>query len=60
MYEANPMAFLAEQSGGIATDGHHRILEIQPTSLHQRTPLAVGSRKEMGLLAEVLQSTPEH
>ena len=60
MYEANPMAFLAEHSGGVATDGHGRILEIQPTSLHQRTPLAVGSRKEMGLLAEVLQSTPEH
>jgi fructose-1,6-bisphosphatase I len=60
MYEANPMAFLAEQSGGLATDGRHRILDIQPTSLHQRTPLAVGSRKEMGLLAEVLQSTPEH
>jgi fructose-1,6-bisphosphatase I len=59
MYEANPMAFLAEHSGGVATDGHGRILEIQPTSLHQRTPLAVGSRKEMGLLAEVLQCTPE-
>jgi fructose-1,6-bisphosphatase I len=59
MYEANPMAFLAEQSGGVATDGNHRILDIQPTSLHQRTPLAVGSRKEMGLLAEVLASTPQ-
>jgi fructose-1,6-bisphosphatase I len=59
MYEANPIAFLAEQSGGVATDGHHRILDIQPTSLHQRTPFAVGSRKESALLAEVLQSTPE-
>ncbi|HXY35804.1 MAG TPA: class 1 fructose-bisphosphatase [Planctomycetaceae bacterium] len=58
MYEANPMAFLAEQSGGVATDGHGRILEIQPKSLHQRTPLAVGSRREMSLLAEVLQSVP--
>jgi fructose-1,6-bisphosphatase I len=57
MYEANPMAFLAEQSGGVATDGFHRILEIEPKSLHQRTPLAVGSRKEMSLLAEVLQET---
>jgi fructose-1,6-bisphosphatase I len=59
MYEANPMAFLAEQSGGVATDGFHRILEIEPKSLHQRTPLAVGSRREMSLLAEVLSSTPE-
>ncbi|HET6324158.1 MAG TPA: class 1 fructose-bisphosphatase [Planctomycetaceae bacterium] len=55
MYEANPIAFLAEQSGGVATDGHHRILDIQPTSLHQRTPFAVGSRKESALLAEVLE-----
>jgi fructose-1,6-bisphosphatase I len=58
MYEANPIAFLAEHAGGLATDGHGRILEIQPKSLHQRTPLAVGSRKEMGLLAEVLQNAP--
>ena len=40
MYEANPIAFLAEQAGGVATDGHRRILEIEPQSLHQRTPLA--------------------
>ncbi len=59
MYEANPIAFLAEQSGGVATDGHRRILEIQPTSLHQRTPFAVGSRKESALLTEVLESTPD-
>ncbi len=58
MYEANPIAFLAEQSGGVATDGHRRILEIQPTSLHQRTPFVVGSRKESTLLTEVLESTP--
>jgi fructose-1,6-bisphosphatase I len=58
MYEANPIAFLAEQSGGVATDGHRRILEIQPTSLHQRTPFVVGSRKESTLLTAVLESTP--
>ena len=58
MYEANPIAFLAEQSGGVATDGRRRILEIQPTSLHQRTPFVVGSRKESTLLTEVLESTP--
>ena len=52
MYEANPIAFLAEQAGGMATDGDGRILDIRPESLHQRTPLAVGSRREMTLLAE--------
>lgn len=51
MYEANPIAFLAEQAGGRATDGQRRILDIVPTKIHQRTPLAVGSRFEMDLLA---------
>ncbi|HUE14811.1 MAG TPA: class 1 fructose-bisphosphatase, partial [Planctomycetaceae bacterium] len=54
MYEANPIAFLTEQAGGIANDGHRRILDIQPDSLHQRTPLALGSQREMTLLAEAL------
>ena len=54
MYEANPIAFLAEQAGGVATDGNQRILDIQPTSLHQRTPLLVGSRAEMELLMAML------
>jgi fructose-1,6-bisphosphatase I len=54
MYEANPIAFIAEQAGGAATDGKTRILEIQPTSLHQRVPLLVGSREEMGLLMHQL------
>lgn len=44
MYEANPLAFIAEQAGGAASDGHQRILDIQPRSLHQRTPLILGSR----------------
>jgi fructose-1,6-bisphosphatase I len=54
LYEANPIAFLAEQAGGVATDGSRRILDIPPTSLHQRTPLLVGSREEMDLLAGML------
>jgi fructose-1,6-bisphosphatase I len=45
MYECNSLAFVAEQAGGKATDGHRRILDIQPTSLHQRTPFYVGSKK---------------
>ena len=47
LYEANPIAFLAEQAGGAASDGQRRILEIEPTALHQRTPLIVGSNYEM-------------
>ncbi|WP_026711103.1 class 1 fructose-bisphosphatase [Flavobacterium filum] len=45
LYECNPMAFLAEQSGGKASDGYQRIMEIQPTELHQRVPFFCGSRK---------------
>ncbi|MCW9715910.1 class 1 fructose-bisphosphatase [Avibacterium sp. 21-594] len=45
LYEGNPMAFLAEQAGGLATDGYQRILDIQPTELHQRSPLFVGSKE---------------
>jgi len=47
LYEANPIAFIAEQAGGKATSGKDRILDIVPTSVHQRTPLVVGSRVEM-------------
>jgi fructose-1,6-bisphosphatase I len=54
MYEANPIAFIAEQAGGTAGDGKGRILDIQPTSLHQRTPLVVGSLAEMDLLVHTL------
>ena len=43
MYEANPMAFLVEQAGGLASDGRGRIMEKKPTKLHERTPLYIGS-----------------
>jgi fructose-1,6-bisphosphatase I len=43
LYEANALAFIAEQSGAMATDGNMRILDIIPTNLHQRTPLFIGS-----------------
>ncbi|MDD7424827.1 MAG: class 1 fructose-bisphosphatase [[Actinobacillus] rossii] len=45
LYEGNPMAFLAEQSGGLASDGYNRILDIIPTALHQRVPLFIGSKE---------------
>lgn len=47
LYEANPIAFLAEQAGGVASDGRQRILEKQPQFIHERTPLVVGSRDEV-------------
>ncbi|TWI64371.1 fructose-1,6-bisphosphatase I [Pseudoduganella lurida] len=50
MYEANPMAFIVEQAGGMATDGKHRILDIQPEKLHQRVPVFLGSRDEVALV----------
>jgi fructose-1,6-bisphosphatase I len=55
LYEANPIAFLAEQAGGRATEGTRNILDIPPTSLHQRTPLVVGSREEVELLSEQIK-----
>jgi fructose-1,6-bisphosphatase I len=47
MYEANPMSMLVEQAGGAATDGNQRILDIQPTSLHQRVGVVLGSKNEV-------------
>lgn len=47
LYEANPIAFLAEQAGGAASNGEQNILDIKPTELHQRTPLIVGGKIEM-------------
>ena len=47
MYEANPMAWLIEQAGGAATNGKERILDIQPTLLHQRVSVVLGSRNEV-------------
>ncbi len=47
LYECNPFAFIMEIAGGVATDGRQRILDIQPTAIHQRTPLFIGSRRMM-------------
>jgi fructose-1,6-bisphosphatase I len=47
MYEANPMAFLVEQAGGLATNGQRRILDLQPTKLHERVSVILGSRNEV-------------
>jgi len=44
LYECNPLAFIAEQAGGLATTGRQRILDIVPAQLHQRVPYYVGSK----------------
>jgi fructose-1,6-bisphosphatase I len=54
LYEANPMAMIIEQAGGAACDGNQRILDVQPTDLHQRTPLYIGSKSDVELANEML------
>jgi fructose-1,6-bisphosphatase I len=51
MYEANPMAFLIEQAGGVATTGAQRIMDIVPEKLHQRVAVILGSKKEVEIAA---------
>jgi fructose-1,6-bisphosphatase I len=55
LYEASPMAFIAEQAEGSATDGLNRILDIVPATLHQRTPLVIGSREDVGFVADAIR-----
>lgn len=59
IYEVNPLVYVLEQAGGIATDGEKRILDIVPTSIHQRVPLFMGSVEEMNLLSEIFQKESE-
>jgi fructose-1,6-bisphosphatase I len=47
MYEANPMSFIVEQAGGMASTGRSRILEVNPSDLHQRVPVILGSKNEV-------------
>jgi fructose-1,6-bisphosphatase I len=47
LYEAAPLAFVAEQAGGAASDGRRRIMDIPPAALHQRTPLFLGSPEDV-------------
>jgi fructose-1,6-bisphosphatase I len=58
LYEANPLAFIVEQAGGAAYDGAHRVMDVQPTELHQRTPLYIGSKGEVDLAVELLSGVP--
>jgi fructose-1,6-bisphosphatase I len=58
LYEASPLAFVVEQAGGMATDGTRRILDIEPTELHQRTPLFIGSKDDVLLAQQMLSREP--
>jgi len=57
LYECNPMAFLAEQANGKASNGFKRILEIQPTELHQRVPFFCGSKNMVDKAEEFMRKT---
>jgi fructose-1,6-bisphosphatase I len=58
LYECNPLAFIAEQAGGVATDGHHRIMEIDPKELHQRCGYYAGSSKMVEKAMSCLKDNP--
>ncbi len=55
LYEANPLAFIIAQAGGKASNGHKRILDVQPESLHQKTPLFIGSKEDVEIVEEFIQ-----
>jgi fructose-1,6-bisphosphatase I len=59
LYECNPMAFLAEQANGKASDGYRRILDIEPTELHQRVPFFCGSKKMVEKAEEFMAKYPK-
>jgi fructose-1,6-bisphosphatase I len=55
MYESNPIAFIIEQAGGKASTGTERILDVKPQTLHQRTPIFLGSDEDVSILEEFIQ-----
>ncbi|MEO0491124.1 MAG: class 1 fructose-bisphosphatase, partial [Cyanobacteria bacterium J06659_2] len=55
LYECAPLAFVVEQAGGLASSGHNRILDLQADSIHQRSPLAIGSAAMVTLYETYLQ-----
>ncbi len=55
LYECNPLAFICEQAGGAATNGKQRLLDVQPTELHQRVPVFIGSREDVATAVEMLR-----
>lgn len=62
MYECNPLSFIIEQAGGMATNGKTRIMELQPTAIHQQTPIYVGSKQNVLKVMDFIEeySAVEH
>ena len=60
MYEANPMGYIVEQAGGLATTGTQRIMEIVPTHVHQRVPVIMGSKSEVERIISYHQRKIRH
>ena len=59
LYECNPMAFLAQQANGKATDGYQCIMDIKPTELHQRVPFFCGSKRMIEKVSEFMSNHPD-
>jgi len=55
-YECNPMAFIIEQAGGLATNGYSRILELDVKELHQRSPIFIGSENMVKKAMEFMEA----
>lgn len=60
MYECNPLSFIIEQAGGMASNGEKRIMEIQPTAIHERTPIYVGSKRNVEKVLDFLYEYEAH
>ena len=55
LYECNPMAFVAEQAGGAASEGSGRILAIKPKSIHERAPIFIGSKEDVAEIEDFIK-----
>ncbi len=59
LYEGNPLAFICEQAGGAAIDGEHRLLDVKPTELHQRSPLFIGSKGDVEIARQLFHEAAQ-
>lgn len=57
MYECNPMAFIVEKAGGLASTGKMRVLDVQPISIHQRVPFFIGSKDDVQELIDLYKNS---
>lgn len=60
LYECNPVAFIVEQAGGLASTGRGRVMDLQPTALHERVPMIFGSRNEVERIERYHRERPGH